>query len=163
MAGSVLSSRRGIGGLVVMLGGALMVASVWLPWLDTQADDPTGWDTYTALTDAGRNGFYEGSFFNSGFSPLFSGLSVLIVGCVFAVIGLAMILALRRTPPIGVRLAMILVGMTAMIVAGLNLLSLLRTGPGSGIVDPALGMYLAAAGGFVGLLGVALGVAPDRT
>jgi len=163
MAASVLSSRRGIGGLVVMLGGALMIASVWLPWLDTQADDPTGWDTYTALTDAGHNGFYEGSFFNSGFSPLFSGLSVLIAGCMVAVIGLAMILVLRATPPVGVRLAMLLVAIAVMIVAGLNLLSLFRTGPGSGILDPAFGMYLAAAGGFVGLLGVAVGVAPDRT
>ncbi|HUU61845.1 MAG TPA: zinc ribbon domain-containing protein, partial [Acidimicrobiia bacterium] len=85
------SSRRALGGFVALVGGALMVVSVFLPWLGSTGANVTGWDAYTTLKDAGQNGFFEQHFFDTGFSPFFSGVVALIVGGLLAIVGLALI------------------------------------------------------------------------
>jgi hypothetical protein len=163
---TALTSRRGLGGMAALIGGALMIVSVWVPWLDTQVEDPTGWDVYTALSDSGRNVLYEHNFFDTGFSPLFSGLTVLIAGGVLGLLGLGMLASLRggavRLPGAAAG-AMSLLALLILLVAVANLFSLFATGPGSGIVDPAYGLYLLAAGGVIGFFGVIMGMARGRS
>lgn len=165
-SGTALTSRRGIGGLAALIGGALMIASVWMPWLDTQLDDQTGWDTYTALSDGGRNVLYEHTFFDTGFSPFLSGLAMLIAGGLLALIGLGMLVSLRggasRLPAAGAVVLDVL-ALLVLVAGAVNLFSLFTTGPGTGIVDPAFGLYLLAAGGMVGFAGVTVGLARGRS
>ncbi|MBU1225829.1 MAG: hypothetical protein KJ698_01275 [Actinobacteria bacterium] len=155
--GTSLSSRRGLGGFAAMIGGALMAVSVWTPWLDTQTDDPTGWDIYTTLSDSGRNLFYEHNFFDPGFSPFFSGLTMLIAGGLLALIGLALLASVRggafSLPGAAVAVLDVL-ALLIFVAAAVNLFSLFTTGPGTGILDPAYGLYLLAGGGLVGFIGV---------
>jgi len=167
MAGSAaLASRRGLGGIAAVVGGALMIVSVWMPWLDLQVEDPTGWDTYTALSDNGRNVLYEHNFFDAGFSPFFSGLAILIAGGLVALIGLAMFASLRggamAVPGAGVAVLSLL-ALLVLLTGATNLFSLYVTGPGSGIIDPAYGLYVLPVGGLVGFLGVSLGLARGRS
>jgi hypothetical protein len=154
--------RRVVGGFMALIGGALMIVSVFLPWLDTQGEDPTGWDTYTTLSDAGRNIFYEHNFYASGFSPFFSGLTIMIAGGLLALIGLVMLASLRggvsRLPKAAVTPLMV-VGLLIFVVAAADPFSLLSTGPGRGILDPGIGLYLVPVGALLGEIGiVSLGI-----
>ncbi|MBM3695623.1 MAG: hypothetical protein FJW79_06800 [Actinobacteria bacterium] len=166
MTSTSLSSRRGLGGFAALVGGALMIVSVFLPWFDTPAGDVTGWDTYTALSDSGRNIFYEHSFFEDGFSPFFSGVSMLIAGGLLALIGLALVASVRggafRLPAAG-RLALAVLAILILVAGISNLASLFATGPGRGIVDPGYGLYLLTAGALLGFIGVPVGGGKGRS
>jgi len=161
-----LSTRRGLGGLVALAAGALMIVSVFLPWLSSPVgagDSVTGWDTYEQAS-GGEQWFVQETF-SSGFSPWFTGISVLIAGGLLALIGLAMLFSLSggafRLPVAGI----ILLGFIALlifIVGITNLVSLYATGD-SDLVIPEYGLFLLTAGATVGLLGVWVGVGRGRS
>ncbi|MFH1330084.1 MAG: hypothetical protein ABIJ48_05480 [Actinomycetota bacterium] len=155
--GKSLSSRRGLGGFAALAGGAAMIVSVFLPWLGGGGGDATGWETYTTLSDAGRNGFYEQNFFASGFSPFFSGLVALIGGGLLALIGLAMLASLRggafRLPGAG-QFILVVLGLLIVIAGATNLASLYATGPGTEFLKPEYGLFVLTGGALIGLLGV---------
>ena len=85
MAGSTsLSSRRGLGGFAALVGGALMIVSVFLPWFGSGEQSFTGWDSVNpnladissadeavdTIADAGN--FFDNSYFDpaSSLQPL---------------------------------------------------------------------------------------------
>lgn len=159
-----LSGRRGIGGLAGVAGGALMIAAVFLPWLSRPAEEGavSGWDTYRQAS--GVKQWYIHEAFADGFSPFFSGLSVLLAGALLALVGLAMLASLRggafRLPLAGI----IVLGLLALLIFLLgitNLLSVYATGD-PGEMAPAYGLYLLTAGATVGMLGVWLGIGRGR-
>jgi hypothetical protein len=162
-----LSSRRGLGGFAALLGGVLMVVSVFLPWLSAVGVSLTGWDTVnTQISEIRSTGdFYKNSFFSeSGFSPFFTGLSILIAGGLLILIGLAMLASLRggafRLPAAGQFILAILAVLIA-VVGVTNLASLYATGPGGGILDPQYGLFILTGGAIIGFLGGLLGSLGD--
>jgi hypothetical protein len=164
-ASSSLSSRRGLGGFAALAGAALMVVSVFLPWLTLLGEESiTGWDTYTDAT--GMEQFYMGEAFDTGFSPWFSGMSVLIAGAVMALLGLALLASVRggafALPAAGKLVVGVLAALAA-IVGVTNLASLYATGPGAGMLDPEYGLFLLTAGALIGFLGVVAGFGKGRS
>ena len=156
------SGRRGLGGLIALAAGALMVASVFLPWVGG-GGSVTGWDTYEQAS--GTKQWFVQETFSSRFSPWFTGASVLVAGGLLALVGLAMLASLRggafRLPVAGI----IVLGLLALLifVVGItNLVSLYATGD-PGLVTPAYGLFLLTAGATAGLLGVWVGVGRGRS
>lgn len=160
-----LSSRRGLGGFAALVGGALMIVSVFLPWLGSPlgGQSVTGWDTYDLAS--GTEKFFVQEAFSTGFSPLFSGLSVLIAGGLLALIALAMLGSLSggafRLPAGGIFILGIL-ALLIFVVGGTNLASLYATGDPD-VVTPEWGLYLLAGGAIIGLLGVGVGIGKGRS
>jgi hypothetical protein len=161
-----LSGRRGLGGFVALAAGALMVASVFLPWLNSPlgaGGSVTGWDTYEQAS-GGEQWFVQETF-SSGFSPWFTGISLLIAGGLLALIGLAMLASLRggafRLPVAGI-IVLGLMALLIFIVGITNLVSLYATGD-SDLMTPAYGLFLLTAGATAGLLGVWVGVGRGRS
>jgi len=171
-----LSSRRGLGGFAALVGGALMVVSVFLPWFG----GITGWDSVNpslgdistageaveTIADAGN--FYDNSYFDpaGSFSPFFTGLSILIAGGLLVLIGLAMLASLRggafRLPAAG-QLILAVLGIVIAIVGVTNLASLYATGPGAEFLSPEYGLFLLTAGALLGFLGVVAAVVKGRS
>jgi len=162
--GTSLSSRRGLGGLAALVGGALMVLSVFLPWFGGGGDSVTGWESvnqdivedFTSVSDTGN--FFDTPFFaESGFSPFFTGLSILIAGGLLVLIGLAMLASLKggafRLPGAG-QFILVVLGIIIAIVGVTNLASLYATGPGTEFLEPEYGLYFLTAGALLGLVGV---------
>lgn len=165
--GRSLSTRRAVGGASALVGGALMIASVFLPWLGYPSANSlvTGWDTYT-LTSGTTRWFTADAFSPEGFSPGFSGLSVLIVGGLMALLGLALLLLLAvgtRRPGIAVAVGLVLRGLALLIVivAVTNLASLFATAE-PGLVTPQFGLFLLVGGALIGLVSVWVGVSRTR-
>jgi hypothetical protein len=158
------SSRRGLGGFAAVVGGAAMIVSVFLPWLSFLGTASVkGWDTYSLSSGAEK--FYANHAFDSDFSPMFTGMSVLIAGSLMALIGLAMLGSLRggafRLHGAG-RLVLGLLAVLVFVAGITNLVSLYATGPGSGLLDPGYGLFVLTAGAVVGFLGVTAGVSGGR-
>jgi hypothetical protein len=165
--GTSLSSRRGLGGSTAVVGGALMVVAVFLPWLNGWhgRGSVSGWDTYTVRSGfLAKFGFKEA--FASGFSPMFTGLSVLIAGGLLALIGLAMLASLRggafRLPGAG-RVGLAVLVLLIAIGGVTNLASLYATRTHPDWVTPEYGLYLLTAGAILGLVGVLVGGANGRS
>ena len=175
MASTSISSRRGLGGFAALVGGALMIVSVFLPWFGGGGQTFTGWDSvnpslgdistagqaFDEIANAGN--FYENAYFDpaSSFSPFFTGLSVLIAGGLLVLIGLAMLASLRggafHLPGAG-KLILAILAILCAIVGVTNLSSLYATGPGAGLLDAEYGLFLLTAGGLIGFLGVVGGM-----
>lgn len=164
-ASTSLSSRRGLGGFAALVGAALMIVSVFLPWLTLLGEESvTGWETYTEAT--GMDKFFMSEAFDTGFSPWFSGMSVLIAGAVMALLGLALLASVRggafALPGAGKLVVGVLAALAA-IVGVTNLASLYATGPGAGMLDPEYGLFLLTAGALLGFLGVLVGLGKGRS
>ena len=162
-----LSSRRGLGGFVALIGAALMIISVFLPWFGTDASY-TGWDAVVkdVTNIQGTGDFFTTPYFaDSGFSPFFTGLSVLIAGGLLVLIGVAMLFSLSggafRLPGFWVFIVGVL-ALAIAIVGVTNLASLLATGD-SNVVSPEWGLYMLTAGAVIGLLGVWVGIGRGRS
>ena len=169
-----LTSRRGLGGFAALIGAALMIVSVFLPWFSSGDQSFSGWDSVNpsladirnadqaieTIVDAGN--FYENAYFDpaSSFSPFFTGLSILIAGGLLALISLAMLASLRggafRLPPAG-QFVVGLLGVLIAIVGVTNLPSLYATGPGSEFLKPEYGLFLLTAVGLIGFFGIIAG------
>ena len=179
-ASSSLSSRRGLGGFAALVGAALMIVSVFLPWFSSGDQSFTGWDSVNpsladistageavdTIADAGN--FYDNSYFDpaGSFSPFFTGLSILIAGGLLVLIGLAMLASLRggafRLPAAG-QLILAVLGIVIAIVGVTNLASLYATGPGAEFLSPEYGLFLLTAGALLGFLGVVAAVVKGRS
>jgi hypothetical protein len=179
-ASSSLSSRRGLGGFAALVGAALMVVAVFLPWFSSGDQSFTGWDSVNpsladissadeaveTIADAGN--FFDNSYFDpaSSFSPFFTGLSILIAGGLLALISLAMLASLKggafRLPSAG-HLALTVLGIIIAIVGVTNLASLYATGPGSEFLKPEFGLFLLTAGALLGFFGVVAGLGKGRS
>ena len=162
-----LSSRRGLGGFAALIGGALMIVSVFLPWFGTDASY-TGWDAVVedVTNVSGTGDFFVTPYFaDSGFSHFFTGLSVLIAGGLLVLIGVAMLFSLSggafRLPGFWVFLLGLL-ALLIFIVGVTNLISLYATGD-SDVWSPEWGLYLLTAGAAIGLLGVWVGIGRGRS
>ena len=162
--GSSLNSRRGLGGLTALAGGFLMILSVFAPWIYYPASTltVTGWDTYQLAAGADK-WFTRDGFATSGFSPGFSGISVLIAGLVLALIGLAMVFSVLGASrlSLGSTLVLGLVALLVFIVGCTNLVSLYATADQQA-VRPGWGLFAVAAGALAGLAGVWAGVGRGR-
>lgn len=175
-----LSSRRGLGGFAALIGAALMVVSVFLPWFGSGNQSFTGWDSVNpsladissageavdTIADAGN--FYDNSYFDpaGSFSPFFTGLSILIAGGLLALISLAMLISLRggafHLPGAG-QFVLLVLGIIITIVGVTNLASLYATGPGSEFLKPEFGLFLLTAGALIGFFGVIGGSAGGKS
>jgi hypothetical protein len=180
MATSTLSSRRGLGGFAALVGGVLMIVSVFLPWFGSGGFTFSGWDSVNpsladissageaveTIADAGN--FYENSYFDpaSSFSPFFTGLSILIAGALLALLGLAMLASLRggafRLPAAG-QMVLLVLGIVIAVVGVTNLASLYATGPGTEFLKPEIGLFLLTAGAAVGFFGVVAGAIKGKS
>ena len=147
------------GGFFALGGAALLAIGVFLDWLTpgravSGEEAITGWDISSEMD--GMDKLYIGNFWEEGFSPIFAGMAVLIAAGVLAVIGLWLVTARKRPgrgPGIGLRLLALL----AFLMPAANLLSLFTFGPGTGVVNPGMGMWLSVVGGGIGFLGISLG------
>jgi len=146
------SSRRGLGAFAALVGAALMIVSVFLPWVG----DVTGWDSVNQeITSIRSTGdfFVNPAFAETGFSPFFTGLSILIAGGLLVLIGLALLASLKggafNLPSAG-HLALTVVGIVIAAIGVTNLASLYATGD----VDPEYGLFILTAGALIGFFGV---------
>jgi hypothetical protein len=141
---------------------------VFLPWLGTNGPSYTGWDAVVedVTNVSGTGDFFETPFFaESGFSPFFTGLSVLIAGGALALIGLAMLFSLSGGAFRLSGFVMFVLGLLALlifIVGVTDLISLYATGDPD-LVTPEWGLYLLTAGALIGLLGVWVGIGRGRS
>jgi hypothetical protein len=162
-----VSSRRGLGGFAALVGGLLMIVSAFFPWFGTDASY-TGWDAVVkdVTNISGTGNFFATPYFaESGFSPFFTGLSVLIAGGVLVLIGLAMLFSLSGGAFRLSGVVMFVLGLLALlifIVGATNLVSLYATGDPD-VVSPEWGLYLLTGGAIIGLLGVWLGIGRGRS
>ena len=162
-----LSSRRGFGAFLALIGGAAMVVSVFLSWFNAGGPAFSGWDAVVddAMNVSGVGDFYESPFFaESGFSPFFTGLSVLIAGILLVLIGVAMVASLRGGAFHLPGIVQILLGVVALGIAFVgvtNLASLYATGD-TDLIKPEYGLFILTAGAVVGMLGVWLGVGGEE-
>jgi hypothetical protein len=160
-----LTSRRGLGGVSALIGGAAVIVSVFLPWLGYPSGDTvTGWDTYAFASGTAR-WFTRHAFSAIGFSPGFSGVSVLIAGGVLVLLALAMLFSLAGGAfRLGVAAAVVLgvLALLAFIVGGANLASLYATGDPD-LVTPGYGLFVLSAGAVIGLVGVWAGISRARS
>jgi len=163
---SSLASRRGLGGLAALAGGFLVILSVFAPWMYYPASTSTvtGWDTFELASGADK-WFTQDAFSTSGFSPGFSGISVLIAGIVLALIALAMLFsrsggAFRLS--LGSILVLGFVALLVFVVGCTNLASLYATAD-QNVVRPEWGLFALAAGVAVGLVGVWVGMGRGRS
>lgn len=159
------SSRRGLGGVSALVGGILMVVSAFLPWLGypSSGDTVTGWDTY-ALASGSAQWFTQDAFSAGGFSPGFTGLSVLIAGAVLVLLSLVMLLSLAGGVfrlGLAAILVLAVLALLASLVGGTNLASLYATGDPDR-VTPEFGLFVLAAGAVIGLVSVWVGLSRSR-
>lgn len=158
-----LSSRRGLGGFIALLGGAAMIVSVFLPWFKSGGPSYSGWDAVVEDVQnvSGLGDFYHSpTFAASGFSPFFTGLAVLIAGILLVLVGLLMLLSLRGGAFHLPGIVQILLGVLALGIAFVgvtNLASLYATGD-TDIFKPEYGLFILTVGAVVGMLGVWLGI-----
>jgi len=150
---TALSSRRGLGGFATLAGGALMIVSVFLPWFG----GITGWASVnTDLASIRSTGDFYGNY-AEGFSPFFTGLSILIAGGLLVLIGLFMVASLRggafHLPAVG-KLIVAVLAIVIVIVGVTNLASLYATSD----VDPEYGLFILTAGALIGFFGVVGGM-----
>jgi hypothetical protein len=163
-----LSSRRGLGGFAALVGGAAMIVSVFLPWFKAGGPSYSGWDAVVEdVTNIGGTGdfFVNPAFASSGFSPFFTGLSVLIAGVLLVLIGLAMLASLRGGAFHLPGIVQVLLGVLALGIAFVgvaNLASLYATGD-TDIFKPEYGIFILTAGAVVGLLGAWLGIGGEES
>lgn len=160
-----LASRRGLGGVSALIGGLLMIVSVFLPWLayPSAGDAVTGWDTYALASGAAR-WFTQDAFRTEGFSPGFTGVPVLIAGGVLALLGLVMLASLAGGPfRLGrpALLVLAVLALLAFLVGGTNLASLFATGDPNR-VTPEYGLFVLATGAVIGLVSVWVGLSRAR-
>ena len=160
-ASSSLTSRRGLGGLAALAGGLLVILSVFAPWMwyPVSMSTMTGWDTFE-LGSGAEKWFTQAAFSTSGFSPGFSGISVLVAGIVLALIAVAMLFSLRGgafRPSLGSILVPAFLALLVFVVACTNLGSLYATAD-QNVVRPEWGLFALAAGAAVGLAGVWVGM-----
>jgi hypothetical protein len=156
-----LTSRRGLGGVSALVGGILVIVSVFLPWLGypSAGNTVTGWDTY-ALSSGSAQWFTQDAFSTRGFSPGFTGLSVLIAGGLVVLLSLAMLLSLAGGAfRLGFAAILVLAGLAllAFLVGVSNLASLYATGDPN-LVTPEYGLFLLSAGSLIGLIAVWMGL-----
>lgn len=163
-----LSSRRGFGAFVAVIGGAAMIVSVFLPWFGVGGPSYSGWDAVVddAMNVSGVGDFYDSPFFaESGFSPFFTGLAVLIAGILLVLIGLALLASLRGGAFHLPGMVQILLGVLALgiaVVGVTDLASLYATGD-TDLIKPEYGIFVLTAGAVVGMLGVWLGIGGDKS
>ena len=163
-----LSTRRGLGGFVALVGGALMIVSVFFPWFQGAGSSYSGWDAVVEDIQSvqGTGDFFANPYFAaSGFSPFFTGLSVLIAGALLVVIGLLMLLSLSGGAFHLAGFWKFILGLLALAIAVVgvtNLASLLATGD-SDAVSAEWGLYLLTGGAIIGLLGVWVGIGGGRS
>jgi len=146
--------------LAAIIGGAMMMVGAFLPWLKSGLGpgSMTGWDAYTMASGSER--FFILNAFASDFSPMFTGMSVLIAGAVMALIGLYRFFRVRRAlppPPAAAKVAGALLLLAVIVIGLANLLSVFSFGPGRGLLDPDYGLYLVTGGAIIGSLGVVIG------
>lgn len=161
-----LASRRGLGGLTALIGGAAMIWSVFLPWLayPSLGNTVRGWDTYALASGSGR-WFTQHAFSADGFNPGFTGMSVLIAGGLLGASGLAMLSSLRggafrlRT---ATTLILRVLALLVLVVGGTNLVSAYAAGA-LALVTPQWALFQAGAGATIGLVAVWVGLSRGRS
>jgi hypothetical protein len=151
-------------GFLALLMAAGVVASAFWPWLDpVVGDSMSGWDIYESTADTGDNPLLITEAFRTGFSPLFTGLTVVIAGGVLAAAALALLVSPKvRQPsqwgiPKRVGTLISLLGFAVLLIPLTNLLSLVLTQPRSHLIQPGAGLigsvFLAAVGGMAVVIG----------
>ena len=153
-------------GVVALLASAGLIASVFWAWLVPAlpgGDGATGWEVYQTAGDTGRNSFLITDAFRDGFSPLFTGLTVVVAGGVLAALSLLLMVSPKvKQPskwgvPAGVGALISLLGFAVLLVPLVNLLSLMMSQPRPYLVQPGGGLIggflLAAVGGIALVIG----------
>jgi len=102
----------------------------------------SGWDVYRTPADTGDNALVIGEAFRAGFSPLFTGLSVVIAGALLGVAALLLMVAPRTQQPSpwavsrGVATPVLLLALLAAVPPLVNLFSLTMTQPRPYLIQP---------------------------
>ena len=162
------SANRVAGGLVAAAGGAAMIVGTYLSWLTAYGDHLTGWNLYQARSDVQQDVFVTaGSLFTKS-SPLLTGLTTLIIGIALVVIAAAIVAlpasrisagqAGRWDINPGLALLAMLLAACVLIGGVWNLVTWFSTGPHGG-VSAGTGLYIVAAGGLAGSIGLVRAIA----
>jgi hypothetical protein len=151
--------RSTTGALLTVGGGALVAASSFLPWLTGGGPSLTGWELYDLRNEAGENPFVIDEMFEPTFDPFVTGAVTLGFGVALAVLGVALLSVDKRPPPAKYRVppGLYWVGAFLSVFAGLavffNLYSVF-TPPEFVTVEAGVGLFVAAAGVVLALVGV---------
>jgi hypothetical protein len=153
-------------GVLALMMAAGVAASAFWPWLTPVlgGNAVSGWDIYQSAGDTGENVFLITEAFREGFSPLFTGLSVIVAAGVMAASALALMTS-PKTPqpsqwgiPRGRGVPIALLGFAVFLVCLVNLFSLMITQPRPYLIQPGGGLIggclLAAVGGMALVIGV---------
>jgi hypothetical protein len=143
------------GALVTIAGAGLMGGMVFAPWLGpgsaSSGSALTGWDISDMAT--GGQKWFISDFFD-GFSPFFPGLTVLVVAAIVALIGVGLLVAVRRVRG-GTAVLLRLIGIAAMALPVVDVAIVLTSGPGADIVFFQWGLIGTVVGGLGAVFGIA--------
>ena len=161
------SANRVAGCVVAAAGGVAMIAGTYMTWLSAGAAHVSGWNLYHEEADLNQNVFYIGHMFTKT-SPFLTGLTTLIVGIALVVIvALTMALPASRSSAEragkwavnpGVALLVVLLAVCVLVGGVWNMVSWLTTGRDSN-ASAAAGLYVVAAGGIAGFMGLVRAIA----
>lgn len=152
------------GVLGLLMAGGLAASAFW-PWLTPVlgGDAVSGWDIYQSAGGTGENAFLITEAFRDGFSPLFTGLTIIVAGGVLAVAAVVLILAPKVPQPsqwgvprwLGALVS--LTGFVVLLTSLVSLASLIFTQPRPYLINPGAGLiggvFLAAMGGLALVIG----------
>jgi len=136
-------------GVIALAASAGLVASVFWAWLVPvlgSGDEMTGWEVYQAAGDTGENSFLISDAFREGFSPLFTGLSVVIAGGLLGAGALLLLFSPKVSQPnryaIGRGMAVLVMtlGFLAMVPPFVNIGSFTFTQPRPWLINIGVGL-----------------------
>jgi hypothetical protein len=135
-------------GVLALLMAAGVAASAFWPWLTPVlgGEEVSGWDIYRSAGDTGQNSFLIAEAFRAGFSPLFTGLSVVAAGGVLAAAALLLLGSPKveqpapRGIPAGMVTLVVLLGLLAFVPSVVSLFSVVFTQPRPYLIEPSVGL-----------------------
>jgi hypothetical protein len=87
--------------LIAVVGGSLMVAGSFQPWLRGPRFAMTGWDIYKGADRSGDNPFIVWNMFGHtlDFDPFVTGLTTVLIGGLAVLVALGVLRAPKKAPP----------------------------------------------------------------
>lgn len=158
----VHTTTRTVGVLLALAGAALLAGMVFAPWLTpgsrSAGEVLTGWDLHEAATGSQ---WYIRNFFDARFSPILLALPMFVAAGLVTIGSLAIWFG-SRPEGAATRVLAGLIGLSAVVVALVNPMSLLATGPGSALITFGWGMIGIVVGGVLAGIGLMISTSPTR-
>lgn len=164
-----IARSRGIGAVVAIAGALLMIAGIFLPWLEyTGPRRISGWRVYQDHVDSGGNGFVVTRMFSAEATSILITGFTLLIAAILVILAALWVLGLARKGGLGLRRLEGPVAFPAIQLANLALglaiidLVMVMAGDHAEPVQAGPGLYAVVAGGLLACIGMFTAVRTRR-